>query len=278
MPVKFTDLFGKQKPVVAMIHTGPSPGMPGFICVDSAVERAAAEADVYIRCGVDGILIENMRDLPSIPNGYSPGPEVAAFMTRFAFAVKKRARQVPVGVSVLGGDCRTALAITLAAGCDFVRTEGWATPVEQGAESPAAGVLRYRQKIGAGRIPVFVDIRGRRQPEPADDPESLAEIARDVAFQQANGLVLTASPSGSLPAADQIAAIRDATSLPLMVAGGIGPNNLRDLFGFVDGFFVGSALKEGGRWNAPVCHRCVEQVIGAAERARTAHQGTLQKN
>ena len=117
MPIRFSALFEKPKPVIAMIHTGPSPGAPGFLGVECAVERAVAEAEVYLRAGVDGMLIENMHDFPAI-HEREFGPEMAAFMTRVAYCVKRRARYTPVGLHILFQGNKTALAAALASGCD----------------------------------------------------------------------------------------------------------------------------------------------------------------
>ena len=151
MPISFSALFEKPKPVIAMIHTGPSPGVPGFICIQSAVERAVAETEVYLAAGVDGILIENMFDFPCV-HEREMGPEVAASMTRVAYAVKRRARYTPVGLHVLFQGNKTALAVAQAAGCDFIRAEGFvfAHVADEGLmESDAGELSRYRKAIGA---------------------------------------------------------------------------------------------------------------------------------
>ena len=115
MPKTFTELFTRPKPVIAMIHTGPSPGVPGFVCVESVVERAIAETEAFVAAGVDGIIVENMRDFPCVHED-KQGPEVAAIMTRVSCAVKRRASMIPVGIQVLFQANRTALAVGLQSG------------------------------------------------------------------------------------------------------------------------------------------------------------------
>lgn len=280
MPIAFDTLFEKPKPVIAMIHTGPSPGMPGFLRVESAVERAVAEAEVYLSAGVDGLLIENMHDFPCI-HEREMGPEVAAFMTRVAHAVKRRAGYTPVGLHVLFQATKTALAVAQAAACDFVRAEGWthAHISDKGFTDASAGtVVRYRHQIGAGDIPVFADIKKKHAAHALTVDLSIADIARGMALHQADAVVVTGVHTGEPPSADDLQAVQAATELPVLVGSGTTADEYAELYSHADGFIVGSALKEGGRWDAPVCANRVERLMTAAEQVRAATRAPLVKN
>ncbi len=280
MPISFSALFEKPKPVIAMIHTGPSPGVPGFICIQSAVERAIAETEVYLAAGVDGILIENMFDFPCV-HEREMGPEVAASMTRVAYAVKRRARYTPVGLHVLFQGNKTALAVAQAAGCDFIRAEGWtyAHVSDKGiAEASAGTVLRYRHHLGAYHIPVFADIKKKHASHALTADLDIADVARGMALHQADAVVVTGAHTGEPPTLEDLASVREATDLPLLVGSGATAENYAELDPLADGFIVGSALKEGGRWEAPVCEKRVEKLMTAAEQLRAAHQAVLMKN
>lgn len=52
----FLSYFKKSKPVIAMIHTGPGPGVPGYVSLAAMVKRALDEAEIYLAAGVDGLL------------------------------------------------------------------------------------------------------------------------------------------------------------------------------------------------------------------------------
>ena len=280
MPVSFAALFDKPKPVIAMIHTGPSPGVHGFICIQSAVERAVAETEVYLAAGIDGILIENMFDFPCV-HEREMGPEVAASMTRVAYAVKRRARYTPVGLHVLFQGNKTALAIAQAAGCDFIRAEGWthAHVSDKGiAEASAGAVLRYRHRIGAHHIPVFADIKKKHAAHALTADLSIGDVAQGMALHQADAVVVTGAHTGAPPSHNDLIAARTATDLPLIVGSGTNADNYGDLYKLADGFIIGSALKEGNRWDAPVCEKRVGKLMAIAEQLRAAHQATLMKN
>jgi len=280
MPISFATLFEKPKPIIAMIHTGPSPGVPGFICMQSAVERAVAETEVYLSAGVDGILIENMFDFPCV-HEREMGPEVAASMTRVAYAVKRRARYTPVGVHVLFQGNKTALAVAVAAGCDFIRAEGWtyAHVSDKGiAEASAGSVVRYRHHIGARNIPIFADVKKKHAAHALTGDLGIGALARGMALHQADAVIVTGAHTGEAPDPDDLAAVRNATDLPLLVGSGTTAETYGALFSRVDGFIVGSALKEESRWDAPVCEKRVRRLMAAAEQLRAAHQATLLKN
>ena len=63
-----------------MIHVGALPGTPrGSKSVAELVSEAKEEARVYRECGVDGVIIENMHDVPYLKG--EVGPEIVAAMT-----------------------------------------------------------------------------------------------------------------------------------------------------------------------------------------------------
>ena len=251
-----THLFERPKPIIGVLHVGPSPGVPGARDVRSSIDRTIAEARLLVEHGVDGLLVENMHDMPVVAESEA-GPEVAAFLTRAATAVKRYAgRKMPVGVRAMGGANRTAIAVAVAASCDFVRVDGW-------AEDPAAAgaLLRYRHVLDADSLPILADLR----PACAADCSELAERA---ALNRADGFAVLGPGRGEPPDAECLEAIISATDLPVLAGGGLDSTNLLDFVGLADGFLVGSGLKEGANWRAPICEQRVRALVGAVEYAR----------
>ncbi len=231
MKKTFEELFPSRPAVIAMIHTGPSPGSPGFVCVDSAVERAIAETEIYVQVGVDGILIENMWDFPCI-HERDQGPEVGAFMTRIARAVKRRAGKFPVGVQVLFQANRTALAVALSSGCDFIRSEAWthAHISDKGiAEACAGDVVRYRKQIGASDIPVYADVRKKHASHAWTMDLTIGDIASTMFLNGADAIVVTGDRTGVAPSAEDLRSVRESSDLPLLVGSGTTPAILKHL-------------------------------------------------
>src|SRR5690242_6304638 len=82
-----TDLFAGGKPSIGVIHAGALPGTPrGSQRVMELVAIARREARIYKESGIDGVIIENMHDVPYLRG--EVGPEVVAAMTAIAIEVK----------------------------------------------------------------------------------------------------------------------------------------------------------------------------------------------
>ena len=116
------------------------------------IETAVAEARAYRDCGYTALMIENMHDRPYLKGAV--GPEVVAAMTAVGQAVRREVA-LPLGVQVLAGANREAVAVALACGADFVRVEGFvfAHVADEGLIEASAGeLLRYRRAIGAERV------------------------------------------------------------------------------------------------------------------------------
>jgi predicted TIM-barrel enzyme len=62
----FSRMFGVDKPIIGMVHLWPLPGSPGYsgYRMDVVLEHALADAEALVENGVDGLIVENMWDLP----------------------------------------------------------------------------------------------------------------------------------------------------------------------------------------------------------------------
>ena len=213
-------LVGLNRPaLVAMIHVHALPGTPrADRPVREIIATAVAEARLLTEAGVDAILLENMHDAPYLRRRV--GPEVVASMTAVAFAVRA-VTALPLGVQILAGANRAALAVALAADLQFIRAEGFvfAHVADEGlmAEADAGRLLRYRRAMGAERIAVVADIKKKHSAHAITADVDLAETARAAAFFGADGLIVTGTATGEPTKADDVAAVRRAleeTALP----------------------------------------------------------------
>jgi membrane complex biogenesis BtpA family protein len=255
--------------VIGMIHVGPLPGAPlgaPDADVDRLVEQAASEARLLASSGFDALMIENMHDRPYVKR--DAGPEIVAAMTAVGREVR-RAVNLPLGVQVLAGGNRQAIAVALACGAAFVRTEGFvfAHVADEGLmESDAAELLRYRRAIGAESVRVFTDLKKKHASHAITAGVSLEETARAAEFFLADGVIVTGTATGRPASAAEVQAVSETVDLPVLVGSGVSPGNLAD-YAAADAFIVGSSLKRGGKWsNAldPARARAVAKAFRAA--------------
>ena len=92
------DMFGADKPIIALLHLDALPGDPGFCGdMDVVLDHAARDLTALQDGGVDGILIANEFSLP-----YQPVADIAVIsaMAYIIGKLKDRIR-VPFGVNVV---------------------------------------------------------------------------------------------------------------------------------------------------------------------------------
>lgn len=254
-PNAITEIFGRTRVVIGMIHCRPLPGTPNYDGepVGTIFDHALRDADAYAEARVDGLIVENHGDIPFLkPDAI--GPETAAVLA----VITDRLRQavgLPLGVNVLANAAIPALAVALAGGARFIRVNQWANAYvanEGIVEGEAARALRYRATIAARHIRVFADAHVKHGAHAIVADRPIAELARDVEFFHADAVIATGQRTGDAAAEAEIAALAEATSLPLLVGSGVTEENINAVLPRVDGVIVASSLKQGGVWWNPV--------------------------
>jgi uncharacterized protein len=260
-------LFGVPRALVGMIHVAALPGSPGYArgsekSLDAIVSRAVAEAKVYREAGFHGLMIENMHDRPYLKR--MVGPETVAAMTVVGREVRREVT-LPLGVQVLAGANREALAVALACGASFVRVEGFvfAHVADEGLiESDAGELLRYRERIGAGHVRVFADIKKKHSSHAITADVDLVETARAAEFAMADGVIVTGTSTGRQTEPSEVEAVAGAVGIPVLVGSGVTPVNIGKYLK-ADVLIVGSSVKRDGRWDHDIDRVRVEAVAKA---------------
>ena len=262
-----TTLFTRNKPVIGVIHVGALPGTPrSSQTISELVASAKHEAQLYRECGVDGVMIENMHDVPYLRG--EVGPEIVAAMTAIGIEVKAECR-LPVGVQLLAGANIEAMAVAHAAGLDFIRAEGYAYAhvADEGLiEASAARLLRYRRMIGATHVQIWTDVKKKHAAHAITADVSLGETAETIEFMGADCVIVTGSATGKPPS---IADIREAKShckLPVFLGSGITKDNVAEFHHEADGFIIGSTFKANGLWSNAVDTARVTSLLNTIKR------------
>jgi membrane complex biogenesis BtpA family protein len=248
------DLFGVEKPIIGMVHLWPLPGAPGYAGygMDTILDRARRDAEALLEGGVDGLIVENMWDLP-----YYVGTDVQMeAVTAQAVAASKIVEMagVPVGVNVIHNGWQAELAIAVAAGLDFIRVciltgaRLWDTgELDHGS---AANLLRRRKELGAERIKLFADVDKKHSlPFPGLDLETHIEWTE---FYRADALIVSGRMTGDAPPLDKVRRAKEVATRPILMGSGTTAENIAGFLKYADGAIVGSSLKADGVAENPV--------------------------
>src|SRR4026208_51787 len=256
-----------SKTIVGVIHVGALPGTPrGEQSVTELARQAREEARVYRECGVDGVIIENMHDVPYLKG--EVGPEIVAAMAIIASEVKIECR-LPVGVQILAGANIEAMAVAHAAGLDFIRGEGYAYAhvADEGIiEASAAKLLRFRKMIGAERVQVWTDIKKKHSAHAITADVSLGETAETVEFMGADCVIVTGSATGQAPKVADVQEAKSNCHLSVFLGSGISETNIDHFYNEADGFIVGSYFKVDGLWSNTVDPSRITQFVNKIHR------------
>ena len=262
------EIFGVEKPVIAMAHFLPLPGSPLY---DSAggvariVEAMATDVRALLDGGVDAILFCNEGDRPYC---LEAPPEAIATMARVIAELRPSDR--PFGVDYLW-DPLAAMALAAGTGAAFVREV--VTGVyesDMGIWAPdAAALFRYRRAIGAENVRIFANVT----PEFASPLGSRtpAERARSAVTSSLVDAILVAGPrAGAAPERAVVKAVHDELrgEFPVLLNTGARIETIRSFLEIADGVIVGTGLKvDGYTWN-PVDASRVKRFMANVRLAR----------
>ncbi len=253
--------------LIGMVHVAALPGAPrSSQSVRAIAAQAAAEAKILDAAGFHAILIENMHDAPYLRA--QVGPEITAAMTACALAVRDAVPDLPLGIQILAGANRAALAVALAAHAHFIRAENFvfATIADEGLtpEADAAPLLRYRRAVSADHISVFADIKKKHSAHAITADVSLAETARAAHFFDADALIVTGTSTGQPPATTDLQEASNATPLPVIAGSGVTQESIRQTLSACSAAIVGTAIKHDANWRNPIDPDRAEAIVRAA--------------
>ncbi len=262
-----TELIGKPKPIIGMVHLLALPGTPfydangGIVAIRDAARR---DLDALQAGGIHAVMFCNENDRPYRLD--SDFASVAA-MTDVIASLRDELT-VPFGVNVLW-DPKATLAVAAATGASFCREIfAGAFAGDFGLWVRSAGdAFRYRREIGAEHIRLMFNINAEFAQQLA--PRPIADVARSIAFSSSPDAILISGPiTGQAASATTLAEVAEAvkpTAIPVLVNTGFRANNAAELLQYADGAIVGSSLKvDGVTWN-PVDRARVTELMSVVE-------------
>jgi membrane complex biogenesis BtpA family protein len=267
------DLFPAPKPVIGMVHLWPLPGAPGYTGygMQVIVEHALRDAEALVQGGVDGLVVENMWDLPYYV-GNDVKPEA---MTAQAVAAAEVVKNfpVPVGINVIHNGGVVCLAIAVAAGARFIRVciltgaRVWDTgDFDHGC---AAELMRKRKELAADRIHIFADVDKKHSvPFPGIDLQTHIQWTE---FYGADALIVSGKFTGNAPDVEKVREAKRLATRPVLIGSGCSAENAAAFLQCADGIVVGTSLKRDGVMENAVD---VNRVRALMEKVRAARGAT----
>jgi membrane complex biogenesis BtpA family protein len=264
------DLCRVEKPIIGMVHLWPLPGAPGYTGygIKTVTENARRDVAALLDGGVDGLIVENMWDLP-----YYVGTDVQLEAVTAQAVVASQIADwvdVPVGVNVIHNGWQAELAIAVAASLDFIRvciltgSRLWDTgDLDSGC---AADLLRRRKELGAEHLKLFADVDKKHSvPFPGLDLETHIEWTE---FYRADALIVSGRMTGDAPPLDKVRRAKELATRPILMGSGTTAENIGDFLRFADGAIVGSSLKIDGVAENPVDPDRVRRYMAAVKEVR----------
>ncbi len=265
------EVFDVDKPVIGMVHLIPLPGSPGYMGwdIDVIIENALRDAYALVEGGVDGLIVENMWDLPYFVGKNIPPEEIAAQAVVAREVVKNV--NVPVGINVVHNGGRVTLGIAKAVGAKFIRvclyTGSLLWDTGELDHGNAAELMRLRRLLYADDIRFFVDIYKKHAVAfPGITPEIHAIWSE---FYLADALIVTGRMTGEPPSTDLVKKVRSVVKeTPVIIGSGVSIDNVRELLRYADGVIVGTYFKINGVTQNPVDRERVKKFMRVVREIR----------
>jgi membrane complex biogenesis BtpA family protein len=265
------DVFKEPKPIIGMVHLMPLPGAPAYRGepIDQIIQTALKDARALVDGGVDGIIVENMWDLPYFVGKDVPPEEMVAHGAAAREIIK--AAGVPAGITVIHNGGRVTLAIARAAGAKFIRVDllagAYLWDTGELDHGNAAELLRVRKQLYGEDIRLFVDVYKKHAVMfPGIDPETHA-VWSD--FYMADALIVTGRMTGLETPKELIERVKKAApERPVLIGSGLSADNADKLLSVADGAIVGTSLKHRGITVNPVDPERVKQLMSVVARIR----------
>lgn len=259
----------KNKAIIGMVHVRALPGTPlNRDTMKEITETAVKEAKLLQEYGFDALILENMHDVPYLKKHLDV--EITAAMTAVSMAVRHNVK-IPLGIQILAGANKNALAVAKASGLDFIRAEGYvfAHIADEGImESDAGELQRYRKFLNAQDIEIFCDIKKKHSSHAVTADKGIAETAEAAEFFLADGVIVTGSSTGKAVDIKELAAVKQSVNIKVLVGSGITPINLSECWKHADAFIVGSYIKKEGKWNNELDEKRCLEIINAAKKLK----------
>jgi membrane complex biogenesis BtpA family protein len=262
------DLFGTNKPIIAMCHFLAMPGDPGYDKsggIELVYEKAKADMLALQEGGVDAIMFSNEFSLPYL---LDVEPVTIATMARVIAEIKSDLK-IPFGVNVLWDPIKS-LDLAVAVGATFVRE------IFSGIYGSDFGLwntnfgktVRHQHSIGGEEIKLLFNI----VPEAASyiGNRDIASIAKSTVFNHLpDALCVSGLTAGSPLDSSVLKRVKESVPNTYVFANtGTRKENVEQLLLIADGAIVGTTFKKGGIFENEVDAKRVKEFMNIVKSFR----------
>jgi len=244
------DVFGVNKPVIAMIHLEALPGDPAYDAQKGmgwVIERARLDMLALQGGGADAVMFSNERSLPYMTK---VEPITTICMSRIIAELAPEL-SIPFGVNVLW-DATASIDLAVATGAKFVReifTGVYAS--DFGLWNTNCGVVvRHQYAVHGQDVKLLFNIFPEASVYLAGrDPE---RIALSTVFNtQPDGLCVSGLTAGMEADTQILKMVKDAVpDTPVFANTGVNLTNVEEQLNIADGVITGTTFKRDGYiWN-----------------------------
>jgi membrane complex biogenesis BtpA family protein len=261
------DLFGVEKPVIAMCHLGALPGDPYFdraAGVKGVIDWARKDVLALQNGGVDAVMFSNEFSMPYL---LKVQPVTVASMARIIGELLPEIK-VPFGVNVLW-DPSASLDLAVATGARFVREVfSGVYASDFGLWNPDCGeIIRHQYAINAEQVRLLFNILPESARYLAD--RDITEIARTTVFNhRPDGLCISGLTAGAQTDTEILRRVKEAVpGTPVFANTGVRLENVEQQLGIADGAIVGTTFKAEGKFENHVDIERVKEFMGKVNTA-----------
>lgn len=237
------ELFGTEKPIIALLHLDSLPGEPGYAgSLDTVMEHAAADLAALQDGGIDGVLIANENCMPFTEN---TGTVTLMAMAAVIGALKKDIR-VPFGTNVVSNPEET-IKMAAALGASFGRSAfgGTYTGI-YGIHSVNFGdMVRLKYALGHPEIQLLCKVNPEGDVRIGDQPTE--EVLKAFCGGGYVGAMCVSGPGAGEEASwellESVANGVKQKHVPVFCNTGCRHDTIEKILQVADGACVGTALK-----------------------------------
>lgn len=264
------EVYGTEKPVLAMLHLKALPGDPLFGpdgSMEDVVEWAHKDLAALQTGGVDGVIFSNEF---SLPYQRCVSPVIVAAIARVIGQLLSEIH-IAFGVDVIS-DANAAIELAAATGAKFVRGTFTGAYVGDGGiqNTDVAAILRRKSDLDLYNLKLLYFVN--QESDVYINDREIESITRSIIFKCApDGLCVSGENAGTAASSTLIGRVKGAAgSTPVFANTGCTTENIAEKLSICDGAVVGTFFKSDGNFKN---HVDVARVRELMQAARTYRQG-----